>query len=131
VLQTHTATAQISSDFLHTFNKLERQMAESNFLKSKAVSDKERKYCQDHGYKIYDKYLGGGAVGRVFLGEALPEKINANEKLRLLMKDINQPLQVRFVATNFIYFHWCTGVHIFGDAKNFCPNLILFFPNNV
>jgi len=21
------------------------------------------------------------------------------------------------------------GVHIFGDAKYFCPNLILFFPN--
>jgi len=21
--------------------------------------------------------------------------------------------------------HKCTGVHIFGDAKNFCPNLIL------
>jgi len=27
--------------------------------------------------------------------------------------------------------HRCTGVHIFGDAKIFCPNLILFFPNNV
>ena len=25
----------------------------------------------------------------------------------------------------------CTGVHTFGDAKNFCPNLILFFSNNV
>jgi len=22
--------------------------------------------------------------------------------------------------------HKCTGVHIFGDAKNVCPNLILF-----
>ena len=27
--------------------------------------------------------------------------------------------------------HRCTRVHIFGDAKNFCPNWILFFPNNV
>jgi len=25
------------------------------------------------------------------------------------------------------YHHRCTGVHIFGDAKNFCPNLVLFF----
>jgi len=23
------------------------------------------------------------------------------------------------------------GVHVFGDAKIFCPNLIFFFPNNV
>jgi len=27
--------------------------------------------------------------------------------------------------------HRCTGVHIYEDAKIFCPNLILFFPNNV
>jgi len=27
--------------------------------------------------------------------------------------------------------HKCTGVHTFGDAKNFCPNFILFVPNNV
>ena len=27
--------------------------------------------------------------------------------------------------------HRCTGVHIFGDAKHFCPNLILLFSNNV
>ena len=27
--------------------------------------------------------------------------------------------------------HRCTGVYIFGDAKNFCLNLILFFTNNV
>jgi len=27
--------------------------------------------------------------------------------------------------------HRCTGVPNFGDAKNFCPNMILFFPNNV
>jgi len=25
----------------------------------------------------------------------------------------------------------CTGVHIFEDAKFFCQNLIVFFPNNV
>jgi len=30
-----------------------------------------------------------------------------------------------------LHKHRCTGVHIFGDAKNSCPNLILFFPNNV
>ena len=29
------------------------------------------------------------------------------------------------------FLHRCMGVHIFGDAKNFCPNLISFFPNNV
>jgi len=29
------------------------------------------------------------------------------------------------------YTHRCTGVHIFGYANNFCPNLILFSPNNV
>jgi len=36
---------------------------------------------------------------------------------------------------NFAYLftqnHRCTGVPNFGDAKDFCPNLILFFPNNV
>jgi len=28
-------------------------------------------------------------------------------------------------------YHRCTGVPILGDAKSFCPNFILFFPNNV
>jgi len=31
----------------------------------------------------------------------------------------------------FARVHRCAGVHIFGDAKNVCPNFILFFPNNV
>jgi len=30
-----------------------------------------------------------------------------------------------------VHEHRCTEVPIFGDAKNFCQNLILFFPNNV
>ena len=29
------------------------------------------------------------------------------------------------------WMHRCTRVHIFEDAKNVCPNLILHFPSNV
>jgi len=39
--------------------------------------------------------------------------------------------RVRHSKSHVIHRHRCTGVHIFGDAKKFCPNLILFFPNCV
>jgi len=38
---------------------------------------------------------------------------------------------VHFMEDGLLPKHRSTGVQIFGDAKNFCPNLILFFPNNV
>jgi len=40
--------------------------------------------------------------------------------------------EVHFWEENIIT-HKCTGtgVHLFGDAKILCPNLILFFPNKL
>jgi len=52
------------------------------------------------------------------------------------VKFINEIIEIYFSARTFHLevdqcFHWCMGVHIFGDAKKCCPNLILFFPNHV
>jgi len=54
----------------------------------------------------------------------------------LTVKFINEIIEIYFSARTFHLevdqcFHWCMGVHIFGDAKKCCPNLILFFPNHV
>jgi len=59
-------------------------MSDETLLKSKSVSQKEKDACSAHGYDIYNTYLGGGAVGRVFLGRARPEKIRKNEKLKII-----------------------------------------------
>jgi len=42
-------------------------------------------------------------------------------------------MQVELLEWNFWHGaeQRCTGAHIFGDAKNVCPNLILFFTNTV
>jgi len=29
------------------------------------------------------------------------------------------------------FHHHCTGVHVFGNVKDFFPKIILFFPNDV
>jgi len=69
------------------------KMSENTLIQGKCVSFKERRICFAHGYDIFSKFLGGGAVGRVFLGRARPEKIKDNEKLTLVSLD-NLPLLV-------------------------------------
>jgi len=61
----------------------------------KSVSKEEREICISKGYIIYDKYLGGGVVSRVFLGEAQPEKIENSEKLKLIQES-GKPLKVGY-----------------------------------
>ena len=68
-------------------------MSENTLIQGKCVSLEERCICFAHGYDIFNKFLGGGAVGRVFLGRARPEKIKENEKLTLVSLN-NQPLLV-------------------------------------
>jgi len=61
----------------------------------KSVSKEEREICVSKGYIISDKYLGGGVVSRIFLGEAQPEKIENSEKLKLIRESPGKPLKVR------------------------------------
>ena len=44
--------------------------------------DLEIRECRDHGYKLYDKFLGEGAYAKVFAGEPTLERIKQNRRLR-------------------------------------------------
>ena len=59
----------------------------------KKVAGKERNACMVRGYDLSDVYLGGGAIGRVFLATASKEIIAKNVKLQLLANE-NQILKV-------------------------------------
>jgi len=87
----------VSVGFTHS-HKLIRlamhKMVEANLIKSKLASTKEKEVCRLFGYKICDTFLGGGAVGRVFLAEASQERIEANEKLKAIHQQ-GRSLQVR------------------------------------
>jgi len=52
---------------------------------------------------------------------------SGSSRLRIFAKivAIQQPLIFLQRMDNDHVHHKCTGVHIFGDAKNICPNLIL------
>ena len=59
----------------------------------KITTNKERGACLARGYQITDAYLGGGAMGRVFLAHTTSDAIKQNLKLQLFAK-INQCFQV-------------------------------------
>ena len=58
--------------------------------------------CRRNGYVLTGKFLGQGAYAKVYLGQAVPEKISSNSKLRRQagrQKDIKVSLYV-FVLCN-------------------------------
>ena len=57
------------------------------------VANKERDACLARGYHLTNKYLGGGAIGRVFMATASKYVITKNMKLQLIAFR-NQPLKV-------------------------------------
>lgn len=56
----------------------------------KVLSKKERAICSSHGYEVTNQFLGGGAVGRVFLAEPTANKIASSDKLRLISEEGKQ-----------------------------------------
>jgi len=42
----------------------------------------EAKECRRHGYILTGKFLGQGAYAKVYLGQAIPEKVQNNYKLK-------------------------------------------------
>ena len=57
-------------------------------------TNKERGACLARGYQISETYLGGGAMGRVFLAQPTTDVIEQNMKLQLFAMQ-NKDFQVR------------------------------------
>ena len=60
---------------------------------TKIPSNKERGACLSRGYDLTSTYLGGGAMGRVFLAKLEPKAIENNLKLQHFVKK-NQSSEV-------------------------------------
>ena len=67
-------------------------MSESKNKKStKIPTNKEREACLCRGYDLSSTYLGGGAMGRVFLARPGPKAIEKNMKLQMFVKQSQSP----------------------------------------
>ena len=75
-------------------------MSEENSRRHKRHEEdltEEVKECRRHGYILTGKFLGQGAYAKVYLGQAIPEKVKNNYKLRRA-SHLNKSLKVRQLA---------------------------------
>ena len=64
----------------------------------KIPTRKEQEACLARGYKMIDTYLGGGAMGRVFLAHPMSDAIEGNMKLQLFSEKY-QSFQVFYLLS--------------------------------
>ena len=63
----------------------------------------EVRECRRHGYVLTGKFLGQGAYAKVYLGQALPEKVRNNLKLKQI-SDQDRCVKVSFSVYFFYTF---------------------------
>ena len=61
----------------------------------------EASECRNNGYILTGKFLGQGAYAKVYLGQAIPEKIPSNAKLRRMCNQ-HKGIKVRVNVKTFI-----------------------------
>ena len=76
-------------------------MLSKNKSGTSSITDSERLACATRGYYLQNKYLGGGAAGRVFLATVQQSLLKSNKRLALLEQvkqndksTDNRPLEV-------------------------------------
>ena len=73
--------------------------------------------CRRHGYILTGKFLGQGAYAKVFLGQAIPEKIQTNYKLKRASNH-EKFVKVRLGQLDLIFCRFCKMNSIFSKSSS-------------